>query len=153
MSRSNNDYKNSAGGNGGDLWKSASITVKNNNQNFGFHLICTGCCLGSLLSSMILESHAVVLEEKTVGPVWRPDISAIKIGHGERQQRLARTESLFCLFLQKRKEKEGLEQLIQISFFLARYTSSTVKRRTIAILHGSLSSGFVPTKPLSQRKK
>lgn len=35
-----------------------------------------------------------------------------------RQHRLARTESLFCLFLQKRKEKEGLEQLIQISFFL-----------------------------------
>lgn len=153
MSRSNNDYKNSAGGNGGDLWKSASITVKNNNQNFGFHLICTGCCLGSLLSSMILESHAVVLEEKTVRLVWRPDISAIKIGHGDSTDWHVQKVYSVCLFLQKRKEKEGLEQLIQISFFLARYTSSTVKCRTIAILHGLLSSGFVPTKSLSQRKK
>lgn len=104
MSRSNNDYKNSAGGNGGDLWKSASITVKNNNQNFGFHLICTGCCLGSLLSSMILESHAVVLEEKTVGLVWRPDISAIKIGHGERAE-IGTYRKSFLLVPSKKKRK------------------------------------------------
>lgn len=151
MSRSNNDYKNSAGGNGGDLWKSASITVKNNNQNFSFHLICTGCCLGSLLSSIILESHAVVLEEKTVGPVWRPDISAIKIGHGDSTDCHVQKVFFACSF-KKEKKKKVWNNSFKFLFF-ARYTSSTVKCRTIAILHGSLSSGFVPTKPLSQRKK
>lgn len=105
MSRSNNDYKNSAGGNGGDLWKSASITVKNNNQNFSFHLICTGCCLGSLLSSMILESHAVVLEEKTVGLVWRPDISAIKIGHGDSTDWHVQKVFFACSFKKEKKKK------------------------------------------------
>lgn len=119
MSRSNNDYKNSAGGNGGDLWKSASITVKNNNQNFSFHLICTGCCLGSLLSSMILESHAVVLEEKTVGPVWRPDISAIKIGHGKRQHRLARTESLQFLLVPSKKKRKRRFGTTHSNFFFS----------------------------------